>query len=216
MKKSIAFCLVVFSIFIMLAATSNPTWAANYSNVGVKVGDYADYTASVGSFNYTRCRVYVYGIVGTDVTLNLTYYDANGKAYPQLQLQGDIYIGSGYFLLFPALIAGGLGKDDPIYSGSSAKINETVTMTFASESRAVNHLLIPNVFYWDYYWDQATGFPVKVNNWFLGWTNLTMTSTTLWSPPSISLTTILFIANLIEVALIVVVFYVGKRVGRRK
>jgi len=216
MKKSLAFCLVVFSIFIMLATTSNPSWAANYSNVGVKVGDYADYNASRSSSNYTRCRVYVYGVVGTVVTLNLTFYDANGKAYPQPQLTGDIYLGNGAFILFPALIPGSLGKDDPIYSGSVCKINETVTMTFAGESRAVNHLLIPGIFYWDYYWDQATGFPVKVNDWWFGWTNLTMTSTTLWSIPGISLTTILFIANLIEVALIVAVFYVGKRVGRRK
>lgn len=72
--------LALLSILIILTFTFRPSWAADYSKVGVRVGDTADYDAQIAykSSDVTRLNVLVYGIVGTMVTLNITYYFRNG------------------------------------------------------------------------------------------------------------------------------------------
>lgn len=199
---------------MVFASAPTPSRAADYTKVGVRVGDTADYVSSITGKNYTRLHILVYGLTaGTVVTLELTYYDSNGKQYPWGTVTGDTYLGSGY--IFYYLVAPNLVEDEGIFHGASYTINETTTLTVAGVSRSVNHLRLDGFYYLDIYWDQSTGIVVKCSIWFIGWTNLTMTSTSLWSA-GLSSTQLLIIGGAVVVMLVAVAYYVGRRRGRRK
>ncbi len=185
MRKNAIYSLAVLSILVFGATMVRPAGAADYSQVGVKVGDTAFYDVQKTYDSYEiMVDILVYGIVGTTITLNLTYYDAYWNPYPE-QWLGDIYNGAGnplyLFLITPHLQAG-----EAIYSSASLLIQETVTMKVAEVSRSVNHHCSGDPgsgWYLDAYWDQATGMIVQLRFYYslMGWLNVTMTSTSLWS-----------------------------------
>jgi len=206
----------LFLILIILMITFRPSRAANYYQIGVKVGDTADYEAKVTYNNNTRLHVCVHGIVGTVVTLNLTYYNKTGQQQPTIQVEGDMYYGIGYpYILCLYLITANLQKGDPIYYGASIKITDNVPMNVAGASRAINRYNDPTYSPLDIYCDQATGIMIKLNVLtFLGWENLTLTSTSLWSSGGggVPLFVILLIGGII---LFVVGMIAGFFIGRR-
>ena len=207
--------LVLFSIFIILTITFRTSLAADYNQVGVRVGDTADYDAQLSSYiDVTSLHIDVYGIVGTTVTLNLIYYFWNGTQQSTFQVSGDISNGAGnpYFYLY--LITPNLQVGDAIYSGASATIDKTDKMNIAGASRSVNHYSIGDAS-WDSYWDQTTGLTVKLTYWFFGWTNLTLTSTSLWSG-GLSETVILVIVGVsIFIIGVILGYFIGRGRGEK-
>jgi len=170
---------LILLVLLALLANCTRASAADYEKVGVKLGNTADYDTSLTSHAYNRTHILVYGIVGTLVYLNFTYYFPNGTVGDEYQWIGDVFAGvPNYFYVY--LLAANLTAGDPIYSGASMTINETVTMTFAGTPRTVNHLLLTS---WplEAYWDKATGLIAKLNFWLLGWINMTIISTDVWS-----------------------------------
>jgi hypothetical protein len=113
---------------------------------------------------------------------------------------------------FVFLIAANLTINDPVFSGSTGKINDTTTMIIAGANRTVNHLKIAGGELEDY-WDKSTGIMVKLNFYLIsGWLNFTMTSTNLWSPSGFSLsTTTLIIIGGIAVIVIVAAMLLLRR-----
>jgi hypothetical protein len=174
----------LISLLVVLSATlcSNPVRGADYTKVGVTLGATADYSLSETGSTANRMHVYVYGIVGSQVTLNITKYYPNGTIASQLQFIVDLVAGGLYFNW---LISGNLAPTDAIYSGASYVISDAPTRQVAGASRPQNHVVDTN--YWgsgnrvDFYWDQATGLATNMTVWFLGWTNFTLMSTSLWS-----------------------------------
>ena len=189
MKVASRYIVLAF-LLVLLAQLANCTFAlaADYEKVAVKVGDTADYETSLTGPDYNRTHILVYGIVGTAIYLNLTYYHPNGMVGSESQLVGDVFAGGGY--LFAYLLAANLTAGDAIYSNAPEKINETITMNVAGTPRTVNHLsVITANEYFDGYWDKATGLMTKLNFWLLGWINMTIISTDAWSitpPPTVA------------------------------
>lgn len=214
MRKSLVLGIATLSMLLFVAAVYNPASATTYA-VGVKVGDTADYNVALtSSANATRMHVFVYGIVGTTVTLNYSYTLKNGTTLKPLQISGDVATSSGLLLLF--LLAKNLTKNDPIGSGSVFKINDTGTMEVAGATRTVNHFnitgfgIIGNI-----WWDKDTGILVKsaIGIIFVGWWNTTLTATSLWSAGlfGMSTTTLLLIGVVAIVVIALVVVLVRRR-----
>jgi hypothetical protein len=171
--------LAVLLVLLAWSANCTSALAADYEKVGVKVGNTADYETSLTNSDYNRTHILVYGIVGTTIYLNLTYYHPNGAVGLESQLLGDVFVGGGY--LFAYLLAANLTAGDPVYSGqTSLKVNETTTMTVAGTSRTVNHLRTADGLF-EAYWDKATGLMTKLNFALIGWINMTIISTDAWS-----------------------------------
>jgi hypothetical protein len=196
-------------MLLVLSVVVNSTSAADYTKVGVSLGGTADYSLSTDYGTANRMRVYVYGIVGSVVTLNITDYYPNGTATPTSQMIVDVVTG-GLGSIY--LISAGLTPGDPIYSGASYAISDAPTRQVAGASRPQNHVVDTNYLgsggRIDWYWDQATGLATEITFWALGWYNITLTSTSLWS--GLPLTTILLVAGAI-VAIIAAVLLIRRR-----
>jgi len=196
---------------LLLMTTASPASATTYA-VGVAVGDTADYNVSLTYMpEAASMHLSVYGIVGTAVTLDYSFVFKNGSHSASSQLTGDIANGAGD-LIYLYLIAKNLTTNDPIYSGSSFKINHTETMNAAGASRTVCHLNLTKGFTpGNIWWDRGTGLLVKSNFlfWIFGWYNLTLTATSKWSAGLFGLdtTTLLLIGGgaIVLIAVIAVV-----------
>jgi hypothetical protein len=183
MRRSLILVLAIFSASIIFSSVLTPSVAADYTKVGVKVGDTAEYLVSdvshIHGVNYTtgkpvyfyydtteaydRLRVTVTNVTGTNVTLSLTLYFPNGKVYENSLVSCDVSSGMCDFfwpsVLWGLIIAANLSVGDPIYIGSSRVINETVNMRIASKYR-LNHVGSPESGY-EAYWDKASGLLVE-------------------------------------------------------
>jgi hypothetical protein len=213
MRKRMIAVLGLLSMVLLVTDMCNPASAATYA-VGVKINDTADYTVSATGANYTTAHFYVYGIVGTTVTLNMTFYDNTSTNVGSVDITGDITIGSGSIWCF--LIGRNLNATDPVFSGSVVTINETVQMSFAGASRQCNHLSASggsiNV-----YWDKATGIMAKINLHTMGWLNMSMTATSLWSGGLFGLsTTTLIIIAVAGVVIVAAIVLVARRGGKKR
>jgi hypothetical protein len=173
---------IVAVLLVLLAWSANCThtcMAADYTKVGVKLGNVADYETGVSYAAYNRTQMLVYGIVGAVITLNFTVYNRDGTINQTFQIVGDPSIGG--YPIFLYLIAANLTAGDPIYPWAAWTINETVTMTVAGTSRTVNHLYLPDGSF-EAYWDKETGLMTKLNAFlYVAWYNYTMISTDAWS-----------------------------------
>ncbi|WXG44392.1 MAG: hypothetical protein WED04_10220 [Promethearchaeati archaeon SRVP18_Atabeyarchaeia-1] len=184
MRRKLICSFALLSVLLVLSATlgSNPARAADYTKVGVNLGATANYTYSQTWSAVNKMHLYVYGVVGSIVTLNRTLYNPGGSVNLTEVLQDDVLIG---MLLINYVIAANLQPHDPIYSGAAITINDTVTRGVAGSSRPQNHVALTN--YWglgwrvDWYWDQETGLITEMEFWLIAWFNFTMTSTTAWS-----------------------------------
>jgi len=181
MKLASRYSIVaVFFIFLVLLANCPSALAVDYTKVGVKVGNTANYKTSTSFGTYNGTQILVYGVILSGIVyLNFTYYYPNGTVASRYQIICDLIAGSipgSAFLLAANLTAG-----NPIYSSAAMTINETITMTFAGTPRTVNHLRLPNGQF-EAYWDKATGLVCKLNYFYIvGWLNMTIMSTDAWT-----------------------------------
>jgi hypothetical protein len=174
---------LVAALLVLLAWSmiySHACIAADYTKVGLNVGNTADYQTSVTGRAYNRTHLLVYGIVGTVIYGNFTDYNPDNTVNQTYQIIGDILLGSNNIFFF--FTAANLTAGDPIYSGASWTINETITMTVAGTSRTVNHIRTADGLF-EAYWDKATGLMTKLNAWYIYWFNMTIISTNAWSAP---------------------------------
>lgn len=214
MRKGSILVFVILSMFMFTAASCTLSGAADYTRVGVVVGDTADYaiTASDPSdvFNASRAHLNVVNINGTIVTLNITWFKPDGSVANHALGPSDITTSnplSGAFI-----IAAGLSKGDPLCPGSFFRINDTVSIIVANISRFASHLSYtvkamtnPLV---NYYWDNETGLALRVAvDWSGGYTHYEMTSTSTFSrnnPSDQGTTLLLLAAGIIGVAAVVI------------
>ncbi|WXG47016.1 MAG: hypothetical protein WED05_10215 [Candidatus Atabeyarchaeum deiterrae] len=185
MKKNLAFGLVVLTLFLLLSVTFPSTKAASYTQLGVHAGDTADYTVRLGGFfpntAVNAARVTFWSVSGSYISGTFTIYGPNHGESSTYTISGDASSGTNHIYWYA--IAINLTKDDPIYSGATMKIDETITLAIAGESRIVNHFVgaFDGVYY-DLYWDKETGLMVKSYICFPDFVeNLTLTSTTVFS-----------------------------------
>jgi hypothetical protein len=223
-----ASALAALSIVLVLVACTNTTTAATYTTVGVSPGSSSVYSETWSASLATtenKMVITIHSVVGTVVYENVTYYLADGTFSRKLNLAVDV--SANNYISMESIIASGLTTDDPTYPSAAYKINDSSTMTFAGAARTINHFK-QSVFnaadwYLEDWWDKDTGITVKFNLYwpYSGgfWQNITMTSTTAWSPSApaqsaFSTTSIIAIAGVGIVAL-GIGFIVG-RSGKRK
>ncbi len=221
MRKSLACSLAALSILLVLCATLSPTTAANYNKVSVRVGDTATYKVSLTASTDNKSTTLVWGIVGTLVYLNATYYLPSGAVDSKNQYLVDVYAGS-VLLTYMFLIAGTLSKNDPLFHGATGLwINDTTSMVIDGVNRTVNHFRAPGGFE-EAWWDKETGLMVKANIFlFFGWLNYTqMLSTNAWSapapPPSLLSNPMTLVAIGEGVLIVILALLLLRRGGRRK
>jgi hypothetical protein len=127
-------------LLIILATTVSTASATDYTKVGVKVGDTADYTYSDPT-ETTRFHIEILQIAGTNVTISLRYVYPNNSEGPDTLLSGDL---AGDNSIQQYLIAANLSLGDNIYyvnniNSATMRIDKTTTMIFNGQSRIVNH-----------------------------------------------------------------------------
>jgi hypothetical protein len=212
-RRSLVYSFVALSILLFLVASTAPAAAADYTKVGVKVGDTATYWTAMSGSTINKTVFLVYGIVGTAFYINYTYFLPNGAVSSQGQLVGDTVTGG----MMCALVAKNLTTNDRIYSGSPIKINDSSVSTFGGVSRIINHARISGGSY-EYWWDKDTGLIVKVNLYVVGWLNMTMISTTAWfpAPSPVPVDNPLMLPLLVMGALVAVLLVAIVLVARRK
>lgn len=179
MRKSVVYSLALMSVLLVLTTPVSFASAADYTKVGVKANDMVVYKLSISAKTENKSIMLVSGINGTEVYLSYTNFFPNGTISSQSQQSTNVTTGSTLGWL--SLIAANLTAGDPVYSGATTTINETVTMTTAGANRVVNHLYLSSGML-DIYWDKITGLMVKINFLFFGWLNYTMLYTTAWPP----------------------------------
>lgn len=81
-------------------------------------------------------QITITSVSSTDVTAQILTKFKNGTQQSSTEVM-DVATGEGNLTMF--LIAANLNANDQIYQGSDEKINETITRTYSSGSRQVNH-----------------------------------------------------------------------------
>lgn len=185
MRKRLAFVLAMFSILVVLSGSLTSSLATDYTIIGVKVGDRAEYTfsSSDSRINGAVAHVSIQNVEGSKVTINGTILYPNGTMQREY-IGGDISSGQSSSYYF--LICANLTKGDPIFNGSDMKITETTSMKVLGASREVNHLNLNYLLYsLNIYWDRLSGLMVSLAGGGFGqWISVTLTNTTVWSPIS--------------------------------
>lgn len=212
MRRKIAYSLALLSILLVLSAVTTNSLAADYKKVGVQVGSAADYTFTIGKHvaSNTTGTMHLSITAITNVTLvsfNYTYSYQNGTTHSSAQT-GNVSTGFyGGNITVLQLIAANLTVNDNVAIGNSWKINQTAYMIVAGANRTLNHFYFASGVVSIYY-DRITGMMTDIRLNFgplLGWINMTMTSTNLWSATGgggLSTTTLIIIGG---VALVVIV-----------
>ena len=218
MRKSLAYSLVALSILLVLSATISSTAATDYTKVGVKVGDTADYRVSQSFLTDNKTRVYFTYISGSMVTFDDLSFWPNGTLHSSNSITGNV--SDNGFLVFIVLIASGLKVGDNIGTNpTSATIDGNSTLNVAGTSRLTNHAK-ENVILasFDAYWDQETGLLVQGNFMLFGaWLNATLISTTLWSSGGgLSMSAVALGEGVVIVVLLIAMFFVARRGARHK
>lgn len=190
---SMVFIAVLLTVsFVSTSVVANPY-------VGVKVGDYSDYSVTYwfnGSYySLSPYRVTVVNISTpvfpghlTDLALNFTWQFTNGT-WANMG-PGDVYLGN--WSVYPVdwldimwIVNANSTKGHDI--NYPLVVNETTQMAVAGAVRTVNHVSVVTGDYQpDIYWDNATGVLVKANIasnvlYHRIWTNVTMLDTNMWS-----------------------------------
>jgi len=153
-------------------------------HIGVKVGDWANYhaTGSIPEPEFYILRVT--DVSGNNVTFQVDMYYESGEE-ESLTCTGDPIAGTG--LLYDILAPGGLSPGDQFtiwleneidYVGP-VTIIETISRTYAGESRKVNHVTIYDC---DLYYDKETG--IFCEGTYKGVYSVVMTETNMWGPAS--------------------------------
>ncbi|WXG46043.1 MAG: hypothetical protein WED05_05175 [Candidatus Atabeyarchaeum deiterrae] len=166
MNKKLGPAVVLLLVLTSLSGTLNASPATAPTNVGVNVGDTADYACIKGDLTWHYMHTQVISISGDIVSLNVTRFLENGTVdtLHSFVRTGNI---SGD-LLFWWLIAAGLSVGDryaQLVFGPST-INKTFTATIAGRSRVINEAWVDETtLLW---WDKATGLMVRDSYSFFG------------------------------------------------
>jgi hypothetical protein len=210
-NKHVSALVVLCALLIVPVASASPL-TPDYAKVGVKVGDVAIYRL-ISSSPQNKSQLLVYGILGTVVTFNITYYNSDGSVFSRGQFTINIKTGAGaaYWLTAADLTTG-----DPVYSGwASGSIGETIQMMVAGALRTINHGSLGDIY--DVYWDRITG--LVTGYYQSGSGNYTLLSTTAWAPDTVpsllNMTTIVLVEGLVIIILVVVLIGVASRRKRR-
>jgi hypothetical protein len=165
MKKTTLLAPLLLSL-ITLSTMTLAVSATDYTKVGVKVGDVADYTYSYptgnGTLDVIRFRIEILQIVGTNVTIDSRELYLNNSEGPASIYADDVssianqmlftpYVGTWTFSqdnvlesgkTYPAyLVVADLSEGDNLFSDSSPSTWTpviTITMTAAGQTRTVN------------------------------------------------------------------------------
>jgi hypothetical protein len=195
-KFALAMLSVLFVSLLFSSLTVTPCKAADYTKVGVKVGDWAHYSYSTNITqysSYTYINITIMNIERDNITFRLTLYNATPTATQNTVTWGNISSGENEEESPPtweSLLAANLTKGDPLYDGSALWINDTGTMIAGGNIRTCNHFTgILSTTADNYYWDQSTGIIVKWNNTVTvsgghEYSRAILVSTSLWSPAS--------------------------------
>jgi hypothetical protein len=190
--------ILLFSSLLVSSFTVTPSKAVDYTQVGVKVGDWAYYSGTTnitglppnfeGNFTVTK-------IDRSNVTGTFSVYNTNGVFVGSQTIWGNISSGVNgppgavtlfWFLLVPNLTT----KGDMVFANSPGLwINDTGIMIAAGRARPYAHINVTtsgNTT--DVHVDQATGIGMQVNLFMWNGVNhlyltFKLTSTSLWSPP---------------------------------
>lgn len=166
-KKEFIFSLILLSL-TMISAVTLTTSATDYTKVGVKAGDTAEYVFSTPTSS-GELNIHVLQIDGTNVTVNMQETYSNGTEKPYELVTGNL---AGFFnLLFPYLVSANLSQgDSAIPNDTLYTISKTLTMNLNGINRTINYL---NVTFplggllgtsgLQAYWDRATGLAIKTN-----------------------------------------------------
>jgi hypothetical protein len=174
---------MLFSLLVVSLTALTPSRGADYTKIGVRIGDTATYSFAATGWTIDRFTISVLDVSGTLVKLNVTYYNPNGSVNHTMIL-GPADVSEGG--LGEYLLCANLSAHDPICyiseHSTAPTFNETVQMTVAGASRTVNHLSMntPNIVV-DRWWDKTTGLLVKRVHLASYSINLTLISTSLWS-----------------------------------
>jgi hypothetical protein len=157
-KKLALPCIILFAIVFLMPLNGA---FAQTRTIGVSVGDTFKYTYTL-DFNMSNssdfalpsmldslfdqaksiewARLTILNISGTSVTVQTQLHFKNGTEQSSVSTT-DIATGQGNSTLF--LVASNLNKNDTIYTSNFVEdretINETITRTFQSGSRQLNH-----------------------------------------------------------------------------
>nr|MDO8133905.1 hypothetical protein [Candidatus Njordarchaeum guaymaensis] len=185
MRRSLPFAFTILSVLALLSASLTSSLAADYTKIGVKVGDTADYlfASSDRKMDGAVAHVSVQKVEGTKVTINGTIRYPNGTMQAQY-ISDDVSSGQNSSYYF--LICANLTQGDPVYSGSQMNITETISMSVAGALRDVNHFSSENILTsFNIYWDRLSGLMVSLGGSGFGYSiTATLTNTTVWSPSS--------------------------------
>ncbi|WXG46070.1 MAG: hypothetical protein WED05_05310 [Candidatus Atabeyarchaeum deiterrae] len=198
---------VLLLVLASLSGILNPLLATVSTEVGVEVGDIADYVFIEGNLAWHFQHTQVTSVSGAIVSLNVTRFYKNGTVDPSGSgvLTGNVSRGDLYW----NLITVGLSVGDrcaPSNSGVSS-INKTFTASIAGRSRVVNEASLDPFSLW---WDQATGLMVRIfDSW--GDFDVTLVSTTAFGLDYSAMFLVLGCTFAVIVASIAVVLVIVKR-----
>jgi hypothetical protein len=193
MRRSLALAFAVISALIVFSTNLAHSQGATYGGIGVRVGDWVDYSVSYystspsfpesqySSDSYNRVHIEVSGVVGTNVTLLVTYFYPDNTTLSQMRSRDVSKSLIGY------LILPGLGAGDPVSIEDNfygeLTVNETLNMTILGAQRSVNIVVASRALDAEeiLYFDQATGILVESHSsslWF-GWRVERISSTSI-------------------------------------
>jgi hypothetical protein len=181
LRKLMTSTLVALVVLIVLSTLVVSSSAADYTKVGVKAGDTADYkiVSSNPKMNGAVIHASIQKVEGTVVTINGSVHYTNGTVQAEF-ISGDISLGQNSSYYF--LICANLTRGDPIYVDSKMNITETASMSVLGVSREVNHLSSSSILgRFDVYWDKLSGLMTRLeaSSWGFQIT-IAITSTSLW------------------------------------
>jgi hypothetical protein len=168
MNKKLASGLLLISL-IVLPTTMSTVSATDYTKVGVRVGDTADYTysspAANGTLDVRRFRIEILQIAGTNVTIDIRELYLNNSEGPDNTVADNVSSSVNQMLFspyirtfayyhnnllvksgktYPAyLVVAGLSQGDnlfPDFSPSTWSPIDTITMYVAGQNRIVNQV----------------------------------------------------------------------------
>jgi len=183
MRRQLVFMVVLATVLIMVLKANG---AVPLRTVGVNVGDWAHYVfiyqgnstaMDIGmDVNMTLGTITVLSVSGTNVTLQMHGYYANGSDTIEAHWI-DVDTGENDGNATGMLIAADLMQGDLVYTTQvqpfmDGTINETINRNYLGSSVEVNHFVTnmttpPNEFYnvtfqMDWYWFKATGIPAEM------------------------------------------------------
>lgn len=201
MKKPI---LPIILLIMLVASSLLTSGALAVYSVGVKKGDWIEYTEKItgtptAEYNVTGGRMEMTGVVGDSINMSVQTYYANGTVWDEPHVYVDLStgtIGDGFF------IPTNYNVGDKFYG----RFQGTMTMTSVEqrhEAGAERTVVSAQANGTTYYWDRQTGIMVAAASNMTGYTMYTETSATnIWQPQILGLDSTEFYSIIIAAILV--------------